>query len=103
MTNHEITGKTLEYSFDFDFCNLFENLLDRIDRDEIADADGDYTDIVYQAIDDGMIYNSVQWTAYRFYCNPGDPLDQMFDGLTDDLLRACEIIAEDIESEKATV
>lgn len=76
--------------------DLLCNLVGRVD---------DYTDEddIYRAVDDGMIYTDDQWTAYRFYCDMGDPVDQMWEGLTNDVYNICARLAgshnDDIEIE----
>lgn len=64
-----------------EFVDLFLNLIDRVYDTDIEDLD----ERIDQAINEGMIYTCDQWVAYRHYCDMGDPVDQMWEGLYNDL------------------
>lgn len=55
--------------------DLVERAIDRIEEGEDKD------EAINEAIDDGMIYTDDQWTAYRFYCDMGDDVNNMWEGL----------------------
>ena len=77
-------GKATDYTFDFDYIDLLQNLTER------AIESGDVID----AIDEGMIYTADQWTAYKHFCNPGDDIAIMWEQLTNDVFAVVGILTE---------
>lgn len=61
----DIIARYFDYSLDFEFADLVEDILNRID-------DQHNSDDVMQAIDDGLIYYSDQWKVLQHYCSPKD-------------------------------
>lgn len=56
-------GRYFDYAVDADFVDVVEDIIYRVD-------DPHSTDDVMQAIDDGLIYTSDQWTVLQHYCTP---------------------------------
>lgn len=78
LHDHAPNGQVRDEMYDL-MLNLTDRALSWLD--DGSDIDG----AVQQAIDDGMIYNDDQWTAYRHYCRIGDGEDAMWEGLYNDL------------------
>lgn len=53
--------------FSGDFAGIAENVLSRIDADEI---EKDAYEAVLQAMDDELIYTEDQWAMIEYYCTP---------------------------------
>jgi hypothetical protein len=53
--------------FNGDFAGIAENVLSRIDADEI---EKDPYEAVLQAMDDELIYTEDQWAMIEYYCTP---------------------------------
>lgn len=61
----DILGSYFDYSFDFNFIDLIQDVIDRIDD---FNDDND----INCAIDDATIYYDDQWTILKHYCSPSD-------------------------------
>lgn len=82
----------VEKHFNYNITNAVEDVfVDLVDRAMMEDCEDSY-ECVSQAIDEGLIYTNDQWTMYRFYCDMGDPVEQMYEGLLNDLVEIVEEI-----------
>lgn len=83
----DIIGEYFNYTFDSDFLDIVENILDRVDdysnEDEITDA-----------ISDELTYTADLWTVAKFYAN--SPADLDWDSVMEDLYNDIVAIAEKI-------
>lgn len=66
-----------------EFREVFINLLERAEAN--TEPGEDISDAIFIAIDEGLIYTDDQWEVYRHYCNMGDPVENMYDDLYNDL------------------
>lgn len=83
-----------------DMAGLAENILDRIDVDDVKD---DAYEALYQAMDDGMIYTDDQWIMIRYYCTPQDAnYNTAWEAFEGDLMNCLSagVIEEDEEEEE---
>lgn len=83
-----------------DMAGLAENILDRIDVDDVKD---DAYEALYQAMDDGMIYTKDQWTMIEYYCTPQDAnYNTAWEAFEGDLMKCLSagVIEEDEEEEE---
>lgn len=89
-----IIGKYFDYSFDFEFQDVVQGILDRVD-------DFSNGDDIMSAIDDGIIYYAQQWQIAHHYCSgPADcNWDEILEQFTDDIFSICSQIASDSEEE----
>ena len=69
-----------------EFLDIVADLLDRVD--DFSDEDE-----INDAVDSGLIYTDDQWVVYRHYCDMGDPVDTMWEGLLGDMYAICAKIA----------
>lgn len=67
---------------------ILEDLVERA-NDYIKEGE-EKEEAIFSAIDDGMLYTDDQWTAYRYYCEMGDPEDKMWDALFEDVYKKME-------------
>lgn len=89
----DIIYNHFEFSTDDKFLDLVADLVDRVE---------DFTNEqeIWEAVDSGMIYTDDQWTAYKHYCQMGDPADNMWEGLMSDMLSLCSKIADSNDVEE---
>lgn len=82
-------GKATNYTFDFDYVYVFEDIVERIDIDS-----EDISEEIYNAIDDVFIYYDNQWkVAKHFFNSPFDvTFDSLFEELVDDIYKVIEIL-----------
>ena len=96
LTSEELRStiaRYFDYSLDFEFADLVEDILNRID-DQYSSED------VMQAIDDGLIYYSDQWKVLQHYCTPKDAnWEDAFDEFTTDIYNIVDKINKE-EKEK---
>ena len=92
-------GRYFDYAVDGDFVDVVEDIIDRVD-------DPRSTDDITQAIDDGLIYTSDQWTVLEHYCTPQtanweDAIDEFINDIYHivDALNKSEDEEEDEETE----
>lgn len=61
-------GKYFNYSGDFDFLEIVQDVVDRVD----AETEEELEDVLWDEIDSALIYYSDQWTIMEHYQNPED-------------------------------
>ena len=75
----DIIARYFDYSIDYDFVDVVERVLNRID-------DPTDSDDVLQSIFDGLIYYSDQWKVLQYYCTPKEAnWEDAFDEFTTDI------------------
>lgn len=80
---------TVEGSFDFDYVDILESVIDRVD-------DYNNEEDIAEAIDDAFIYYNDHWIiAKHFYNSPLDvDKDELIEQFTDDVYSVCNKLAE---------
>lgn len=69
-----------------DFVGIAENVLSRIDADEITN---DPYEAVFQAMDDELIYTADRWAMIEYYCTPENAdFDSAWEDFANDLMSA---------------
>lgn len=58
-------GEYFNYSFNFEFLQVFQNVIDGLDEDDL-----DSIDSILETIDSIIIYACDQWQILQFYCDP---------------------------------
>ena len=77
-----------DFSFDFDFLDIFAILLDRALANYDEQEEKDLFDAVNDAIGEGLIWTVDEWTVMKFYRTPQDA----------NLADACDALREDIHN-----
>lgn len=79
----------------YDFENLFEDVLDRaVDIYNDQEERDDY-EAVIRAIDDGLIYYADQWTVLKYYFTPQDAnFEKAIELFSQDLLTALDYLID---------
>lgn len=90
-------GSYFNYSGDFDFLEIVQDVVDRVTED-VKDG-SDLDDVIFDEIDSVLIYYSDQWTIMKHYQNPSEAdLDAAIEELYDDVYAICS--KRPIESEE---
>lgn len=58
-------GQFFNHTFNFDFLEVFQDVVDRIDEEDI-----DSTDAILESIDSTIIYTNQMWQILQYYCDP---------------------------------
>ena len=102
MTLHESTyknaiGKHFDYSFNFEFLDVFADLLEKVIDNKKEDQEKDLFDCVADAINWGLIYYADQWKVIQFYQTPATAnFSDACEELENDLYQ----VAEEVLSEE---
>ena len=90
----DIIAEYFDYTPDFDFLDVVSNIIDRVD-------DFNDEEDIWQAIDDGLIYNAKQWIVAIHYCStPSDLVwDDVLMELSNDIQAICSKIASSSEAD----
>ena len=95
-------GSYFNYSGDFDFLEIVQDVVDRVTED-IKDG-SDIDDVIFDEIDSVLIYYSDQWTIMEHYQNPSEAdLDAAIEELYDDVYAICSkrpVESEDEDEEE---
>lgn len=77
------------------FLDIVEDVIDRIDFDNVSEDN--ISDVVYEEIDNSLIYDEDQWTMMAHYQRPSEAdFDEAFGYFVSDI----EAIVEDIISDR---
>lgn len=89
---YKAVAKHFDYRGADSFFDVVADLVDRVDfGDWQINAEDDY-DIIWSAIDEGLIYTRDQWAVLEHYCTPSDAnFDEAIEELATDMN---EIIAD---------
>lgn len=90
----DIIAEHFDYTPDFDFLDVVSDIIDRVD-------DFNDEEDIWQALDDGLIYNAKQWIVAIHYCSaPGDLVwDDVLMELSNDIQAICSKIASSTEAD----
>lgn len=88
------TGKHFDYSFNFDFLEIIDDLVDRA----IENCEGDQnklSDAVLEAIDEGLIYSKDQKEVLDYYAiDEGTKFNDIVEDLFDDVYAIARNVIE---------
>lgn len=84
----------LGHIYNDDFYDLFKNIVERTlaNIDETTDT-SDLYDVVWQSMDEGMIYTADQWTMLQEYCEPQKAdFDEAWSSMSSDVERVVQAL-----------
>lgn len=92
----EMIGEELNYTFDFEYVNICEKLISRLDEDELIDDNK-----IYVQISDFLDKENCWPIAKHFFNEPWE-LDwcEAFEGFLTDILNICKAYSKVITNEK---
>lgn len=93
-------GKHFDYSVAFELVDIIENVINRIDFDEVDDDD--LYDAIMTAIDDELIYSEDQWEIMKQYQSPQDASwEEAIDEFYNDVYAIVEDLLENYHSNES--
>lgn len=82
-------------------CDIAQDIVDRIDVNELEDYPDDWWSILDDAANDALIYTDDEWEIMKYYCTPetADYADA-YDNFITDLAGSVELLIEEDEEEE---